>query len=141
MSLNRVWLLGHVSARPRLTPDGALLLVATLRAGRAGTRVERHLVLARPEDANVLETGTLVLVEGMLTREENRRRHLVVAWRITPLAAPEPIERAQPSKGTHASPAPHERVGHFRRVAVGTTRERLVWVRPSAVGRRSPVAR
>jgi hypothetical protein len=140
MTLNRVWLLGHVGAAPRTTPDGALILLATLRSGRSGTVVERHLVRADEADASDLQTAALVLVEGLLTRDDARRRHVVRAMRMTRLIDPDPIEGSEPSRGTHASPAPHERVGHFRRVAVGTSRERLVWVRPSAVGQHSPLA-
>ena len=57
---------------------------------------------------------------------------------MTTLMDPDPIEGSETPKGTHASPAPHERVGHFRRVGVGTDRERLVWIRPTLVSRELP---
>jgi hypothetical protein len=97
--------------------------------------VERHLVRADESDGSHLESGALVLVEGCLTRDDARRRHLVLARRITKPVDPDPIEGSAPTTGTHASPAPHERVGHVRRVGVRTPRERLLWVRPTSVGR------
>ncbi len=134
MTLNRAWLMGYIAATPRRTSDGTLILLAIPRSGTSGTVVERHLVRSDEAVASDVQTGTLVLIEGLLTRDDARRRHLVLARRLTKLLDPDPIEGSELPKGTHASPTPHERVGHFRRVSVGTARERLVWVRPTLVG-------
>ncbi len=137
MPVNRVWLIGHVAALPRQSADGALLLVAIVRDGPAGVVVERHLVRSRADDVSSLSTGALVLVEGRLQVDEGRRRHVVVAEKVALLIAPEPQEPRTTSTGVHASPVPHTRAGHFRRVGIGTAQERLIWVRPSTVGQYS----
>jgi hypothetical protein len=87
-------------------------------------------------DGSHLETGALVLVECCLTRDDARRRHLVLARRMTKVIDPDPIEGNEPPTGPHA----HERVGHFRRVSAGTARERMIWVRPAVVMRLGPRA-
>jgi hypothetical protein len=57
----------------------------------------------------------------------------VIAERtFSTLPAPPPPEEG-PVTGSHASPREHLRAGHGRRVAIGTARERLVWVRPATV--------
>jgi hypothetical protein len=138
MSVNRVCLIGRIAARPWPADGGALVLVTTVRPARTGeVVVDRHLVQASAEATAGLSTGALVLVEGALTRDQRRRRHVVLARRIVGLveAAP-PVITQSPPTDTHASPMPHERVGHFRRVGLGTPRERLVWVRETTVGAR-----
>jgi hypothetical protein len=135
MSVNRVWLIGHIAALPRQSADFALLLVATVRSGHAGDVVDRHLVRCPVADVVDLSTGALVLVEGRLGLDEGRRRHVVVAETVALLLAPRaPGARATPA-AVHSSPTPHERTGHFRRLGIGTAQERLVWVRPASVGR------
>jgi len=111
------------------------MLVATLRETRRGTFVDRHRVHATTTGSWAV--GTLVLVEGALTRDAQRRRHIVQAFRVTVLeepALPGPLATSpQEPERTHASPVTHQRVGHFRRVGIGTPRERLVWVRATTV--------
>ena len=136
MSVNRAWLIGHLAAVPRLTPDGVDFLVATVRETRdRNASVERTLVhLTALAEWPV---GALLLVEGALTLDTARRRHVVEARRVTVLQEPEPPGPATVSPGeprTHAAPVVHERAGHFRLVGVRTPRERLVWVRPTTVG-------
>lgn len=134
MSVNRVWLMGHVSAALRPTSDGAEFLVATVRHLVASTRIDRHLVRSADSPESLL-TGAHVMVEGRLAFDENRQRHVIIADRIVDLAPPPgPGLGPGPLTSTHASPSPHERAGHWRRIGTGTPRERLVWVRATAVG-------
>ena len=126
-SVNRVWLMGWV-ARPPLVEDGRCRLVVTTREGE---HIERH-VIAIPEGlvdrAATFNTGDVAYVEGRLGTR-------VIAedlWRLD--EAPPVAPLASPPVATHASPRPHERRGHWRRVALGTSAERLVWVRACAVG-------
>jgi hypothetical protein len=130
-SVNRVWLMGWV-ARPPVVRDGVCRLVV---ATREGERVERHNVQTSAELANraaELATGDVVYLEGRL---EHGAGTVAVAaadlWRVDESDAE---SDARTPLGTHASPRPHERRGHWRRVAVRTATERLVWVRATAVG-------
>ena len=127
-SVNRVWLMGWV-ARPPVLKDGMCrLLVVT----REGGDIERHRVMVpgvHVERAARFATGDEVYVEGQLARH-------VVAEDVWVIAEAEPVEEANSAPaGTHSSPRPHERRGHWRRTHRGMPGERLVWVRPTAVGR------
>jgi hypothetical protein len=83
--------------------------------------------------ADLVLTMTMSLdgFEEALTRGGERGRHIVEAHRVMVLG-----ESAPPAR---ASPVTHERAGHFRRVAVGTPREHLVWVRSTTVRGADPV--
>ena len=131
-SVNRVWLMGWVARPPVIDGGRCTFVVAT----RDGEHIERHTVTVSGgllRRAAELATADVVYVEGCL---EHAAGAAVVAagdlWRI---AESEPVE-PPPSVpvGAHASPRPHERRGHWRRVARGSRAERLVWVRATAVG-------
>jgi hypothetical protein len=97
--------------------------------------MDRHRVRypAGPLDAGIT-TGATVLVEGALVRDPDRRRQFVLARRVS-LLSPAPEERPRgEGERTHRSPTAHDRAGHYRCVAIGTPRERLVWVREARVG-------
>jgi hypothetical protein len=134
MSVNRVWLMGVIALVPRPASDelggGEVSLVGVLRRGNAEA-VDRFRV--RSLDASLPPVGTEVLVEGSVVTQGWRR--VVLATRVTVLL--EPDERSAPGApagGTHASPAQHERRGHWRTLGRGTARERIVWVRSATVG-------
>ena len=100
-------------------------------AGKAGGRLREALTGAR-RTACLRWRG---YVEGRLGRIDARRPVAVIAtqaWPIQPTPPPPPAE--SPGAGSHASPREHLRRGHPRRIAIGTRRERLIWVRPTTVG-------
>ena len=134
MSVNRVWLMGVVALAPRPASDelggGEVSLVAVPRQGKAEA-FDRFRV--RSLDASLPPVGTEVLVEGSVVTQGSRR--VVLATRVIVLV--EPAERSVPGApvgGTHASPAQHDRRGHWRTLGRGTARERIVWVRSTTVG-------
>lgn len=135
MGINAVYIMGMVAARPLrdTTRDRCALLVVT--AELQGDARARHRVIAEDglvDAAATLVVGQLVYVTGRLQRDESQRV-IVVARDLWPLEdAPEPPADAAPT-GTHASPREHLRTGHWRRVGIGTRRERLVWVRATTV--------
>ena len=60
---------------------------------------------------------------------------IVLASRVSVLIEPqEPSAPDRSAGGTHASPAAHDRRGHWRTLGRGTARERMVWVRTTTVG-------
>ena len=132
-SVNRVWLMGWVARPPQIDDGRCRLSVAT----RDGEHVERHSVTITDELVQrVAEfaTGDVVYIEGRLEHDGAIAR--VVAADLWRVAESAPVDSAADrAAGTHASPRPHERRGHWRRVATGTSAERLVWVRAAAVGR------
>jgi hypothetical protein len=134
MSLNRVWLLAVVALVPRPASDelggGEVSLVAVPRQGKAEA-FDRFRV--RSLNVSLPRLGTEVLVEGSMVTQGSRR--VVLATRVVVLG--EPTERSVPGApvgGTHASPAQHDRRGHWRTLGRGTARERIVWVRSTTVG-------
>ena len=68
-------LIGHVATPARGRTEGVEFLLATVRSIPGRDVVERHLVRAPEADVAPLATGTLVLVEGSLMRDPERRRH------------------------------------------------------------------
>ena len=131
MTLNRVCLIGWVAQAPRVDGEAGRLAVATRDAE---DHVERHVVLAGQRlraDLDGLHTGDLVYVEGRLERDHVAAHSL---WVV--IEGPRGHPAATSAVGTHASPRPHERRGHLRRVAAGTAAERLVWVRATRVAAR-----
>jgi hypothetical protein len=134
MGVNVVYIMGMVAARPLrdATQERCALLVVTAELGHARAR---HRVIAEDGLVDVAATlivGQAVYVTGRLQRDDSHRV-TVVARDLWPLAdAPEPPSDAAPT-GTHASPREHQRTGHWRRVGIGTRRERLVWVRAATV--------
>jgi len=134
MSVNRVWLMGVVAVVPRPVSDelggGEVSLVGVLRRGGA-EGVDRFRV--RSLDASLPSVGTEVLIEGSVVAQGSRR--VVLATRVVVLG--EPTERSVPGApvgSTHASPAQHDRRGHWRTLGRGTARGRIVWVRSTTVG-------
>jgi len=135
--VNRACFIGLVAcvARPVGT-DGDLGFLLLTRRDPAGERVDRHRVILTPlhvPDLAEFTPGATVYVEGHLARHGERGRVSVIAEHaFATLPAPPPPEEAA-ATGSHASPREHLRAGHARRVAIGTARERLVWVRPTTV--------
>ena len=135
MGVNAVYIMGMVAARPLrdTTRERCALLVAT--AELQGDARARHRVIAEDglvDIAAAFVVGQSVYVAGRLQRDESQRV-IVVARDLWPLAnPPKPPADAAPT-GTHASPREHLRTGHWRRVGIGTRRERLVWVRATTV--------
>jgi hypothetical protein len=135
MGVNAVYIMGMVAARPlrHATQQRCALLVVT--AELRGDARARHRVIAEDglvDVAATLVVGQSVYVTGRLQRDDSHRV-IVVARDLWPLAdAPEPPTNAAPT-GAHASPREHQRTAHWRRVGIGTRRERLVWVRATTV--------
>jgi hypothetical protein len=142
--VNRACLIGLVAcvARPVGT-DGDLGFLLLTRRDPAGERVDRHRVILTPlqvPDLAEFTPGATVYVEGHLARHGERGRVSVIAERaFATLPAPPPPEEVAVT-GSHASPREHLRAGHGRRVAIGTARERLTWVRPTTVHPRVAVS-
>jgi hypothetical protein len=142
-TMNRVFLIGIVAGPPKDVGDACefVLGVPEERADRAGLERVRVAVRSRlAEAARELRAAQPVYAEGRLI--PNRGGALVEATAIVALGDPPPDAppHEHPS-GTHASPRPHDRVGHPRRLHAGTPGERVVWVRPTRVGERDDVHR
>ncbi len=136
--MNTACLIGLVACLPRpVGGDGEVGFLLLTPRDLGGQRVDRHRVILptrHAPDISEFSPGATVYVEGHLARHGARGRVSVIAhraWSIAP--APLPAEEAPPPTGTHASPREHWRAGHARRVAIGTARERLIWVRPTTV--------
>jgi len=142
--VNSACLIGLVACLPRPVGDrgdvGFLLLT---ERDLSGQRVDRHRVIlpARhaPDLAEFSPSAT-VYVEGHLARHGDRHRVSVIAHRAWSIAPAPPAPEEDRPMGTHASPREHQRAGHARRLAIGTARERLVWVRPTTVRPGHPTA-
>ena len=135
--MNKACFIGLVACLPRpVGGDGEVGFLLLTQRDPAGERVDRHRVILparHAPDIAEFSPGATVYVEGHLARHGERQRVSVIAhraWSIAP--APPAPEEDRPS-GTHASPREHQRTGHARRVAIGTARERLIWVRPTTV--------
>ena len=136
-SVNRVLLMGLVTAQARQGKGGCELVVAVPeeRAGR--TWLER-IALIVPDrlvgEAMELRPAQPVHAEGYL-RQAGSGAAAVVVDRLFSLgeAPPEQPVPRQPA-GSHASPRAHERAGHPRRIHMGRPDERIIWVRPARVG-------
>jgi hypothetical protein len=142
--VNRACLIGLVACLPRpVGEDGDLGFLLLTRRDPAGERVDRHRVILTPlqvPDLAEFTPGATVYVEGHLARHGKRGQVSVVAERaFATLPAPPPPEEVAVT-GSHASPREHLRAGHARRVAIGTARERLIWVRPTTVRPHAPSA-
>lgn len=140
-AVNQVHLIGLVATGPHPVGGSGAVGFLLVTERDHGTGIDRHRVLVEPSlqvDVTGFAVGETVYVRGRLGRFDDTRRVTVIAaeaWSILPpLAAPGPDG---PPSRTHASPVQHQRRGHFRRVGIGTSRERLVRVRPATVtGRR-----
>ena len=135
--MNRACLIGLVACLPRPAgQDGELGFLLLTQCDPAGERVDRHRIIVSPRQVPAIEEftpGATVYVEGHLARHGARGRVSLIATRaFSTLPAPPPPDEG-PVTGTHASPREHLRAGHARRVAIGTGRERLIWVRPTTV--------
>jgi hypothetical protein len=134
MSVNRVLLIGLVGECRRGATGTAEVVVVT--GVSDGFEWERHRVRLDgqlDDRTRELEVGQSVFVQGRLAWPV-RGQAVVVAADIWPgVEPPAPVISSQPPAGTHASPRPHDRIGHVRRVGRGDD-ERLVWVRATRVG-------
>jgi len=142
--VNTACLIGLVACRPRpLGVEGEVGFLLLTPRDPAGERVDRHRVILSPlhtPDLAEFLPGATVYIEGHLARHGHHRRVSVIAdhaWSIQP--PPPPPGNDRPT-GTHAPPREHQRAGHARRVAIGTARERLIWVRPTTVHPNAPSA-
>ena len=136
-SVNRVLLMGLVAAPARQGKGGCELVVAVPeeRAGR--TWLERIALIVPDQlvgEAMELRPAQPVHAEGYLARAGTGAVAVVVD-RLSSLgeAPPEQPAPRQPV-GSHASPQAHERAGHPRRIHIGRSDERIIWVRPARVG-------
>jgi hypothetical protein len=143
VSLNRVLMLGWVAQRPRPIADNHpgtwTLVVATRDGEKGGGRVERHLVVVPDRlagEVSGLRVGQQAFVAGRVQRGADADGlSVVVAADVWGLEYELIGEAAREEHGgTHASPRPHQRRGHWRRATLGTGTEHLVWVRPTVVG-------
>lgn len=141
--MNRACLIGLVACRPRPVrgdPKEFGFLLLTQR-DPAGERVDRHRVIlaaARVPDLAEFVPGATAYVEGHVARHGERSRISVIVERAWSISPPPPPPADFPATSSHASPREHPRVGHARRVAIGTARERVVWVRPTTVCPHAP---
>ena len=135
--MNTACLIGLVACLPRpVGGDGEVGLLLITQRDPAGDRIDRHRVILPARHAPDLaefSPGATIYVEGHLARHGERRRVSVIAHRAWSIAPAPPAPKEALPTGTHASPREHQRAGHARRVAIGTARERLVWVRPTTV--------
>jgi hypothetical protein len=135
--VNSACLIGLVACLPRpVGGDGEVGFLLLTHRDPAGQRVDRHRVILAARHAPDLAEflpGATVYVEGHLARHGERQRVSVIAHRAWSIAPAPPAPEEDRPRGTHASPREHPRAGHGRRVAIGTARERLIWVRPTSV--------
>jgi hypothetical protein len=138
VSVNAVCLIGFVAVRPTWDQESSLASVLVVTAGGDGALRERHRVVVKRSSAGAalaLGVGQQIFATGTVQRDR-RNRVIVVARELWPIGdVPDGTEPSAPV-GTHASPREHQRAGHWRRVAIGGPRERLVWVRTTTVGHR-----
>ena len=137
-SVNRVLLIGLVAAEARQGADVCKIVVAVPEDHADRTRLER-VTLIVPErhapEAMDLRLAQPLFAEGYLTRGPADSVVVMVTRLFS--AGDAPPAPAGPTAATrnHASPRAHERAGHPRRIHVGRPEERIIWVRPSRVGR------
>jgi hypothetical protein len=135
--VNVACLIGLVACLPRpVGADGEVGFLLLTQRDPTGERVDRHRVILparHAPDISEFSPGATVYVEGHLARHGARGRVSVIARRAWSIAPAPPAAEEAPATGTHASPREHQRAGHARRVAIGTVRERLIWVRPTVV--------
>ncbi len=136
-SVNRVLLIGLVAAQARQGKGGCELAVAVPeeRAGRAW--LER-ITLIVPDrlvgEAMELRPAQPVHAEGYLARAGTGAVAVVVDRLFSLGEAPPEQPAPRQPVGSHASPQAHERAGHPRRIHIGRSDERIIWVRPARVG-------
>ena len=136
VSLNVVHLIGLVAARPAISEGERTCTVLVVTSSPNGADRQRHRVLVHGAvvgTATDLSVGELVFIAGRLGRDQ-RHRVITVARELWPVTdALLDVRAPGPTDGHHASPREHRRVGHWRRINIGTSRERLCWVRATVV--------
>lgn len=128
-------LIGLVAATPLTGRPTATVTVLVVTGD--DTRRDRHRVVAeghRAASLQSLRVGQPIVVIGTLRRDE-RGRVVVLARDLWPTDDARPAPGEVTATGGHASPREHDRSGHWRRIAIGSPREHLVWVRGTRVGR------
>lgn len=135
-SVNRVLLIGLVAA-PARQGEGRCELVVAVPEERAGRTWLERIALIVPDrlvgEAMELRLAQPVHAEGYLARAGTGT--VVVVDRLFSLGEAPPEQPApRHPVGSHASPQPHEREGHPRRIHIGRPDERIIWVRPARVG-------
>ncbi len=136
-SVNTVLLLGVVAAEPRQRDDSCDLVIGVPeeRAGRSWLERIALTVHGRlvPE-AMELRPAQPIHAAGHLSRGPSGRVVVMVSHLFAIGEAPPAAPESRAPLGSHASPHPHERVGHPRRIHIGRPDERIIWVRPAHVG-------
>lgn len=134
--MNRIFVIGVVTRPPAGNGDAITFEVGVPQRHGEQEWLQRIGVVARgrlAERSRDLVTAQEVFADGRLTVVVGLP--VVEAITIFPLDDAPPGTANKPGAGTHASPAPHERRGHVRRLHVGTPAERVTWVRSTLVGR------
>ena len=133
--MNKVFLIGLVTAPPSEIVGGVALGVGVVHDRGPRQFIERVRVVARgtaADGARALHAAQAVFIEGRLTSEDGLQ--IIEARTAFALGEAPPVEAARLDVGKHASPRPHERAAHPRRIHRGTPGERVVWVRATRVG-------
>jgi hypothetical protein len=135
--MNRAFVIGVVATPPTEREGVSRFQVGIPEEHRGRTWLQQVEVVARQGLLNAtreLRTAQAVYVDGRLEHSA-RGQPLIEAARLFAIEdAPGPPNRAEVPGASHASPRPHSRVGHPRRIRRGTPQERVVWVRATQVG-------
>ena len=128
--------MGLVATPPTEQGSVSRFMVGIPEVRDGKTCLERVEVVARRgllDAARELRTAQAVYVDGRL-EQSAQGLALIEAARLFALGvALDPPHHPDGPAASHASPRPHSRVGHPRRIHVGTPRERVVWVRATRV--------
>lgn len=134
-TVNRAFLIGVVATPPVTRGRACEFVLGVPEERPGGARMERIRIVAGgrlAEIASTLRTAQTVYADGRLVG--TRDGTFVDATTLVALGdPPAEVVPAEEPAGTHASPQPHDRAGHPRRLHAGTPDERVVWVRPTRV--------
>jgi hypothetical protein len=137
--VNRTFVIGIVAAHPT-EQDGVGRFIVGIPEERNGqTWIERVEVVARRDLLSVvreLRIAQPIYVDGRLEQSPQGLGRIAATRLFAIGVAPEPPNDAEAPLASHASPRPHTRVAHPRRIHLGTPQERVVWVRAAQVARR-----
>ena len=136
-------LIGLVACVPRpVGGDGDVRFLLLTQRDAGGGSVDRHRIILparHAPDIAKFSPGAIGYVEGHLACTASANRSPSSPRGPARAPAPPAPEQERPT-GTYAYPREHQRTRHARRVAIGTARERVVWVGlpPSTRHRVSP---
>ena len=134
--MNRAFVMGVV-ATPPTEREGVSRFMVGIPEERRDRGMLQVEVLATRRLLNVareLRTAQVVYVDGRLEHPAPGRAAIAAATLFAIGVATDAPHPADVSAAGHASPRPHSRVGHPRRIHRGTADERVVWVRATTVG-------